>query len=143
LPESQAPAFDPGPGDVLFIESSVRYQPTSAWQAQLNYTRNRLVRHDTGRVAFDDNVFSLRSTYQFTRNTFARMRLDYSNISTRFRPQLTLGWTPSPGTAIYAGYNDDLNYHGYNPYTGLHEPGFRGNGRTFFIKASYLFRKSF
>ena len=137
------PGFDPGAGDQIFIESSVRYQPTAAWQAQLNYTRSRLVRHDTGKVAFDDNVFSLRSTYQFTRNTFARMRLDYSNISTRIRPQLIFGWTPSPGTAIYAGYNDDLNYHGYNPYTGLHEPGFRGNGRTFFIKASYLFRKSF
>ncbi|MDQ4123079.1 MAG: carbohydrate binding family 9 domain-containing protein [Acidobacteriota bacterium] len=135
--------YDPGAGDQLYIEASVRYQPTAEWQAQFNYNRVRLVRNDTGRVAFDDNVFSLRSVYQFTRNTFARMRLDYSNISTRIRPQFVLGWTPSPGTAIYAGYNDDLNYHGYNPYTGRHEPGFRGNGRTFFIKASYLFRKSF
>lgn len=137
------PALDPGSGNQLFIEASVRYQPTSAWQAQLNYNRRRLVRNDTGRVAFDDNIFSLRSTYQFSRNVFARMRLDYSNISTRFRPQLIFGWTPSPGTAFYAGYNDDLNYHGFNPYTGLHEPGFRGNSRTFFIKASYLFKKSF
>jgi hypothetical protein len=143
LPLLSAPGLDPGPGDQLYIESSVRYQPTTAWQTQLNYTRTRLTRHDNGKVAFDDNVFSLRSTYQFTRNTFARTRLDYSNISTRFRPQLILGWTPSPGTALYAGYNDDLNYHGYNPYTGLRESGFHGNGRSFFIKAAYLFRKSF
>lgn len=143
LPLLQTPGLDPGPGDQLYIESSVRYQPTAAWQTQVNYNRTRLTRHDTEKVAFDDNVFSLRSTYQFTRNTFARMRLDYSNISTRFRPQLIFGWTPNPGTALYAGYNDDLNYHGYNPYTGQHEPGFRGNGRSFFIKASYLFRKSF
>ena len=142
-PLTQTPGLDPGPGDQLYIESSVRYQPTAEWQAQLNYTRTRLVRHDTGQVAFDDNVFSFRSVYQFTRDTFIRMRLDYSNISTRFRPQLIFGWTPSPGTAFYAGYNDDLNYQGYNPYTGLPEPGFRGNGRTFFIKASYLFKKSF
>ena len=142
-PTLSVPGFDPGPGKQLYLEASVRYQPTTAWQAQFNYNRIRLVRDDTGRVAFDDNIFSLRSTYQFTRNTFARMRLDYSNISTRFRPQLIFGWTPSPGTAIYAGYNDDLNYHGFNPYTGLREPGFRGNGRTFFIKASYLFKKSF
>jgi hypothetical protein len=141
--EPRKPGFDPGAGDQFFMESSLRYQPTAAWQAQINYTRTRLVRHDTGRVAFDDNVFSLRSTYQFTRNTFARMRLDYSNVSTRIRPQFILGWTPSPGTAIYAGYNDDLNYRGFNPFTGVHEHGFRGNGRTFFIKASYLFRKSF
>jgi hypothetical protein len=137
------PGFDPGPGDQLFIESTLRYQPTSAWQAQLNYTRTRLTRHDTGRVAFDDNVYSLRSTYQFTRDIFARMRLDYSNISTRFRPQLIFGWTPSPGTAFYAGYNDDFNYNGFNPFSRLPENGFRSNGRSFFIKASYLFRKNF
>ncbi|HLM02706.1 MAG TPA: carbohydrate binding family 9 domain-containing protein, partial [Pyrinomonadaceae bacterium] len=45
------PALDPGAGDQLFIESSIRYQPTSAWQMQLNYTRRRLTRHDTGLVA--------------------------------------------------------------------------------------------
>jgi hypothetical protein len=139
----QSAPFDPGPGDQLFIESSLRYQPTSAFQSQLSYKKIRLVRHDTGLTAFDDNIFSLRSTYQFTRSTFARLRLDYSTVSARLRPQLVIGWTPSPGTALYAGYNDDLNYNGYNPYTGVPEPGFRGNGRSFFIKASYLFRKSF
>jgi Carbohydrate family 9 binding domain-like/Domain of unknown function (DUF5916) len=138
-----APGLDPGAGDVLYIESSIRYQPTSALQIQLNYNRSRLTRNDTERVAFDDNVFSLRSTYQFTRSIFARMRLDYSNISTRVRPQFIFGWTPSPGTAFYAGYNDDFNYNGFNPFNRQYEPGFSGNGRTFFIKASYLFRKSF
>ncbi|HRH41522.1 MAG TPA: carbohydrate binding family 9 domain-containing protein [Pyrinomonadaceae bacterium] len=140
---TSAPALDPGAGDMLYIESSVRYQPTSAFQLQMNYNRRKLTRDDTNRVAFDDNIYSFRSTYQFTRSTFARVRLDYSNISTRFRPQVIFGWTPSPGTAIYAGYNDDLNYSGFNPYTGLREPGFSGNGRSFFIKASYLFKKSF
>jgi hypothetical protein len=139
------PGLDPGPGDQLTIESTIRYQPTTAFQTQLNYTKRRLVRHDTGLVAFDDNLFSSRSVYQFTRNTFARLRLDYSTLNRRVRPQFVLGWTPSPGTAIYAGYNDDINYKGYNPFIEqpTQEPGFRSNGRTFFIKASYLFRKSF
>ena len=137
------PAYDPGAGDSTYIESSVRYQPTTAFQIQVNYTRSRLIRNDTERVAFDDNILSLRSTYQFTRNIFARVRLDYSNISSRIRPQFVAGWTPSPGTAIYVGYNDDLNYRGFNPYTGQQEPGLRGNGRSFFIKMAYLFRKSF
>jgi hypothetical protein len=135
--------FDPGTGNQLSIQSSFRYQPTKAFQTQLNYTKTRLVRDDTGLVAFDDNIFSSRSTYQFNRNTFARLRLDYSTLSTRLRPQLIVGWTPNPGTALYAGYNDDFSRNGYNPFTGGFEPGFRQNGRTFFIKASYLFRKSF
>jgi hypothetical protein len=144
-PVISVPGLDPGPGDQLTIESTIRYQPTTAFQTQLNYTKRRLVRHDTRLVAFDDNLFSSRSVYQFTRNTFARLRLDYSTLNRRIRPQFVLGWTPSPGTAIYAGYNDDINYKGYNPFIErpTQEPGFRSNGRTFFIKASYLFRKSF
>ncbi|HEX6187563.1 MAG TPA: hypothetical protein VFZ40_05760, partial [Pyrinomonadaceae bacterium] len=59
------------------------------------------------------------------------------------RGQFLLGWTPNPGTAFYAGYNDDLNRNGFNRFTGDLEPGFRRNGRTFFIKMSYLIRKSF
>lgn len=139
----QGAPLDPGPGNQLTIDSVFRYQPTSAFQTQLNYTKRRLVRHDTGLVAFDDNLFSSRSTYQFSRNTFARLRLDYSTLNTHLRPQLVVGWTPNPGTALYLGYNDDLSYNGYNQFTGQFEPGLRGNGRTFFIKASYLFRKSF
>ncbi len=135
--------LDPGPGDQLTLAATARYQPTSAFQTQLNYNKVRLIRDDTHLLAFDDNIFSSRSTYQFTRNTFARLRLDYSTLAARFRPQFVLGWTPNPGTAFYVGYNDDLNYRGYNPYSGQYEPGLHGNGRTFFIKASYLFKRSF
>jgi hypothetical protein len=59
------------------------------------------------------------------------------------RGQFLLGWTPNPGTAFYIGYNDDLNLNGFNRFSGDLEPGFRRNGRTFFIKMSYLFRRSF
>ena len=141
----QGAGQDPGPGDQLLLETSFRYQPTTAFQTQLNYTKRHMTRQDTRLVAFDDNVFSWRSTYQFTRDIFARLRVDYSTLNKRVRPQFVLGWTPSPGTALYAGYNDDINYNGYNPYmqSPTQERGFRSNGRTFFIKASYLFKKSF
>jgi hypothetical protein len=137
------PALDPGPGDQLTLQSTIRYQPTSAFQTQLDFNKRRLVRHDTGLVSFDDNIFSSRSTYQFTRNTFARLRVDYSSLERRIRPQFVMGWTPNPGTAVYVGYSDDVNYNGYNPYTHRYEPGLHGNGRSFFIKLSYLFKKSF
>lgn len=133
--------FDPGAGRALYIESSVYYQPTNKLNTSLDYTKSRLIRNDTDLVAFDDNIFTFRSTYQFTRNTFARARIDYSTLTTRFRPQFLLGWTPNPGTAVYVGYNDDLNRNGFNPFTGGFEPGLRRNTRTFFLKMSYLFRR--
>ena len=100
-------------------------------------------RFDTGEVAFDVNIVSLRTTYQFTRFLFARGRIDYDSTVSNYRGQFLLGWTPNPGTAFYVGYNDDVNQHGFNPLSGRLEPGFRRNGRTFFIKMSYLFRRSF
>jgi hypothetical protein len=138
----QRAPLDPGASNEWFLESNVTYKPTDALNLQLFYTKNRLTRQDTGRTAFDDNIFSLRSTYQFTRFWFARARADYTTLGSRVRAQLLLGWTPNPGTTFFVGYNDDLNRHGFNPYSGELEPGFRRNGRLFFVKASYLFRRS-
>nr|QEO74651.1 hypothetical protein [uncultured bacterium] len=134
---------DPGPGKELRLDLNFSYQPTDVLRFDLGYTKDRLIRNDTGLVAFDDNIVSLRSTYQFTRFVFARARIDYDSLEANVRGQFLLGWTPNPGTSFYVGYNDDINHNGFNPFTGQLEPGFRRNGRTFFIKMSYLFRRSF
>ena len=134
---------DPGAGTEWKVESEFSFQPTDALRLNLFYNKDRLRRGDTGLVAFDDNIFSLRGTYQFTRFWFARARADYSTLSSQVRMQYLLGWTPNPGTALYAGYNDDLSHNGFNPFSGSLEPGFRRNGRIFFIKMSYLLRRSF
>ena len=134
--------LDPGTGNELTIYSTFTYKPTDALRLSLNYTKDKLVRHDTKLTAFDDNIFELRGTYQFSRFTFARARVDYDTLAANIRAQFLLGWTPNPGTAFYIGYNDDMNYRGYNPFTDQFEPGFRRNGRSFFIKMSYLFSRS-
>jgi len=135
-------ALDPGAGKSLDISATFTFQPTNALRASLDYTKSKLTRYDTGRVAFDDNIFALKATYQFTRFTFARARVDYDTLAANVRGQFLLGWTPNPGTAFYVGYNNDLNRNGFNPFTGQVERGFRRNGQTFFIKMSYLFRRS-
>ncbi|HEY6230823.1 MAG TPA: DUF5916 domain-containing protein [Pyrinomonadaceae bacterium] len=135
--------LDPGPGNFWDVELSAGLQPTNELNMSLSYVKNRQTRFDTGRVAFDDNIYALKSTYQFTRFIFARARVDYETLTTNIRGQFLLGWTPNPGTALYLGYNDDLNRNGFSPFNGQLEPGFRRNGRTFFIKMSYLFRRSF
>jgi len=135
--------LDPGPGRSLGINAGVAFQPTNELRASLDYTKSRLRRNDTRLLAFDENIFSFRSTYQFTRFIFLRARADYDTLEANVRGQLLFGYTPNPGTAFYVGYNDDLNRNGFNPFTGQLEPGFRRNGRTFFVKMSYLIRKSF
>lgn len=134
--------LDPGPGDKLFIDATVNYQPTNALRLSLGYIKSRLARQDTKRVAFDSNIFAFRSTYQFTRSLATRARLDYDTLASSVRGQFLLAWTPSPGTSMFVGYNDDLNYDGFNPFTGQRELGFVRNRREFFVKMSYLFRRS-
>jgi hypothetical protein len=143
LPSFCRAPLDPGPGDFLHIDGGITYQPTTALSATLNFTKERLRRYDTGLLAFDENIISLRSTYQFSRFLFARGRLDFDSLASNVKGQFLLGYTPNPGTAFYVGYNDDLNRRGFNPFSGALEPGFRRNGRVFFVKMSYLFRKSF
>ncbi len=135
--------LDPGTGNRIFFATRVELKPTDPLSFSLQYNKARLVRNDTGGTAFDTNIFSLRSTYQFTRFIFARLRTDYDTLRANIRGQYLFGWTPSPGKAFYVGYNDDLNFNGFNPYTGLKEPGIAINNRKFFIRMSYLFRKSF
>jgi hypothetical protein len=135
--------LDPGPGEFIHFDASATLQPTDELRFTLSFTKERLRRNDTKRLAFDENIISVRGTYQFTRFIFARARLDYDSIASNVKGQFLFGWTPNPGTAFYAGYNDDLNRSGFNPFSGKLEPGFRRNGRTIFIKMSYLFRKSF
>ena len=137
------PGLDPGPGWQFDLNVGGEYKPVDPLRISLDYTKSRLTRNDTHRTAFDANLITLRSTYQFTRFTFVRARWDYDSLRSNASGQFLFGWNPNPGTAFYVGYNDNFNYNGFNPYTGQFEPRFERNSRTFFIRASYLFRKSF
>ena len=134
---------DPGVGSQIDFGAYIELKPSDPFSVSLNYNKSRLTRKDTDETAFDSNIFTLRSTYQFTRFIFTRMRVDYNTLSRNTSGQLLFGWNPSPGTSFYAGYNDNFNYGGFSPFSGQLEPRFERNSRTFFIRMSYLFRKSF
>ena len=139
----QSAPLDPGRGSLLQFNGSISYQPTNELRTQFSINSQRLRRYDTDRVAYAINILTARGTYQFTKATFARLILDYNTLNSRLRSQALFGWTPNPGTAFYAGYNDDLNYDSLHPFTRNIVPGFRRNTRVFFIKMSYLIRRGF
>lgn len=134
---------NPGPGRQMDANLYVTVKPTDPFAFSVSYNKSRLTRNDNRLRSFDSDIVSVRSTYYFTRFLFTRFRLDYDGTEKNFAGQALFGWTPSPGTAVYAGYNDNLNRNGFNPFTGQYEQGFQRNSRTFFIRLSYLFRKSF
>lgn len=136
-------SLDPGPGRRVNFDATINVVPADSLRISFDFRKNRLVRNETNRTAFDANIFTLRSTYQFNRFIFARARGDYNTLRSNVNSQFLFGWNPNPGTAFYAGYNDNFNYNGFNQHTGDFEPGFKRTDRTFFIRVSYLFRKSF
>jgi len=135
--------LNPGTGVEYDLAAEIGYRPMDSLNINLQYSRYHLTRHDTRRAAFNSNIASLRSTYQFSRFTFARLRLDYDSITRRAASQVLFGWNPSPGTAVYFGYNDDLSYNGLSPFTGQYEPRIRQNSHTIFLRLSYLFQRQF
>ena len=136
------PARDPGKALDISYEIGVDLQPTDPWSIELGYEREKLKRNDNKLTAFDSNIYSLRSTYQFTRFIFTRVRMDYETVDGTLNSQILFGWSPNPGTAFYIGYNDNSNYRAYNEFRNRFDDSFRRDGRRFFIRMSYLFRKS-
>lgn len=135
---------DPVPGRQIDAEVWGEYKPLEPLRFNFSYRKSRLDHIDDRERAFDSDIVSLKTTYQFTRFVFARVRVDYFSDQKNFAMQALWGWNPSPGTALYVGYNDNFNYNGYSPNPPyVYEPGVGRNQRTFFIRASYLFRKSF
>jgi hypothetical protein len=136
-----AAPLDPGPASSSSIGGEVTWRPVDALRTSVDASRNRLVRNDNGRTAYDATLVSWRTTYQFTRFAFVRLRTDWDSAFATMRGQYLAGWTPSPGTAVYAGYNDVATIDGFDVATGAPAPGFRRTGRTVFVKVSYMLRR--
>ena len=133
---------NPGPGIQFDANLYMEFKPVDPLRLSVSYNKSRLVRNDNKVRSFDADLVTLKSTYQFTRFMYTRFRLDYNSLDSNYSGQALFGLNPSPGTAFYVGYNDNFNYKGLSPFTGQIEPGFERNGRTFFVRMSYLFRKS-
>ncbi len=116
-----------------------------------------------GQLVYESQTFRTKLNYQFTRALSARVIVEYDSTlanpaetsiprTKQVQTQALLTWLPHPGTAIYIGYNNDLqNFnHQLCSRTGgtcdLTQPilprgaGYLDDGRQFFIKASYLLR---
>lgn len=137
LQDPNAP-LDPGPASARSIGGDVTWRPVDALRTSVDASRNTLVRNDNGRTAYDATLVSWRTTYQFTPFAFIRLRTDWDSASATLRGQYLFGWTPNPGTAIYAGYNEAATIDGVA--AGVPVTGYRRTGRTVFVKLSYLLR---
>lgn len=132
--------LDPGPARSVGYGAGVSFRPSEALSMGLNHSASKLTRRDTGLLVYSAQFFSASARYQFTRTTGLRAVMHYETLGRGASGQFLFSWTPSPGTALYAGYNDSLTYRPLDWLTGLEGNGLVRQSRTVFVKASYLFR---
>ena len=117
----------------------------------------------SGALVYESQTFRTKINYQFTRSLSARAILEYDSTlanpaetsllrTKQIGTQVLLTWLPHPGTAVYFGYNNDLQNldralcarrpNGTCDSSGTtpRSADYLNDGRQIFVKASYLFR---
>jgi hypothetical protein len=146
------------------LQALFTLQPLRQLTADNTYLLDRDFAVAGGAFVYESQTFRTKVNYQFTRAISARVIVEYDSTlanqaETSLRrtkqvgTQALLTWLPHPGTAVYIGYNNDLQNldrtlcnRGLN---GACDPGntavprssqYFNDGKQIFIKASYLFR---
>jgi hypothetical protein len=138
LADPDAP-LDPGTGRSQDWTISLDLHPTDALRFTLDWSRSLLVRDDTERVAYDQRLVTLRTSYQFTRAFFVRLRASYDSLVGRSLGEALVAWTPTPGTAVYGGCEEPRRRDPRRFRPGDPLSGWSRLERTLFLKVSYRF----
>ena len=156
--------YDPAAGQAPTIGHEDQANLTLTFHAygRLRIDNAYLLEHirerDAHLTAVTNHIVRSKWNYQFTRDLSARVILQYNAVlsnptisslspTKNFNADFLITYLIHPGTAIYVGYNSDLENLNRNlavdPVTGfiLTTPrGYINDSRQFFVKASYLFR---
>jgi hypothetical protein len=151
-----------------FIQALISIDPIRQVTIDNTYLLDRDHKAHTGEDVYESQTFRTKINYQFTRAFSARAIVEYDSVlvnpletslqrNKHVSTEALLTWLPHPGTAIYVGYNNDIQNLSRTLCTRLTAVGSGGgcdpnappptrssnylnDGRQFFIKASYLLR---
>ena len=142
----------------------VTLQPIRQLTADNIYLLDRDHSVADGALVYESQTFRTKVNYQFTRAISARVIVEYDSTlanpaetslprTKQIGTEALFTWLPHPGTAVYVGYNNDLQ--NLAPSLCNRLPGgacdpdnnvpprstnFLNDGKQIFVKASYLFR---
>ncbi len=146
------------------VQALVTLQPLRQLTMDNTYLLDRNHAVADHNLVYENQVIRTKLNYQFTRAFSARVIVEYDSLlanpletsllrTKQVGTQALLTWLPHPGTAIYVGYNNDLQNldrtlcnresNGACDSTNTVVPrssNYLNDGRQFFVKASYLFR---
>lgn len=160
-PVAGQPPFLLNQQDVQFLFT---LQPLRQLTDDNTYLLDRDFAAHGGQFVYESQTFRTKLNYQFTRAISARLIVEYDSTlanpaqtsiarTKQIGTQALLTWLPHPGTAVYIGYNNDLQnldrtlcnrlQNGAcdpNNTTVPRASNYLNDGKQIFVKASYLFR---
>jgi hypothetical protein len=153
-PQNQPPALgNEDVGNLL-----VSFLPVHRLKIDNTYLYERLRDRTTGASVFDNHILRSKWNWQFNPQLSLRLILQYTatlsnpaltslQTTKQFNADFLITYLVHPGTAIYIGYNSDLQ--NYDPSLAVDPTtlniqrtrnGYINDSRQFFVKVSYLFR---
>ena len=155
----------PSTMDEQTLQALVTLQPVRQLTMDNTYLFDRDRSVADHALVYENQVIRTKINYQFTRAFSARVIVEYDSLlanpletsllrTKEVGTQALLTWLPHPGTAIYVGYNNDIqnldrdlcdreSNGSCGPPGSLgppRSPNYLNDGRQIFVKASYLFR---
>ena len=138
------------------VNFTATLRPITPLRIDNTYLLLRLTDRHDGASIFSSHVLRSKWNWQFTRELSLRLILQYDGLlanpartslptSKNFNTDFLITYLVHPGTAIYLGYNSNLQNIDLiqTPLSGpeiIRTNGFNNDSRGFFVKASYLFR---
>ncbi len=136
----------------------VSFLPAHRLKIDNTYLYERLRDRFTGASIFDNHILRSKWNWQFNQQLSVRLILQYTatlanpaltslQTTKEFNTDFLITYLVHPGTAIYVGYNSDLQ--NYDPSLAVDPAtlnilrtrnGYINDSRQFFVKVSYLFR---
>ncbi len=147
-----------------YLQALLTIQPLRSLTIDNTYLLDRDRPAAGGMLAFENQTLRTKINYQFTRALSARVITEYDSLlvnpaetslvrTKQIGTQALLTWLPHPGTAVYLGYNNDLQnldrrlcVRGAEGTCDPDAPalprskGYLNDGRQIFLKVSYLLR---
>ena len=139
--------------------ATLTIRPIKPLKIENTYLLERLRDRQTGLAIFNNHIAQSKWNWQFTRTLSLRAIMQYNTTlanphftslqtTKEFNGDFLLTYLVHPGTAVYVGYNSDLQNLSrtldVDPNTGLINrtaTGYINEGRQFFVKISYLFQR--
>jgi hypothetical protein len=147
-----------------YLQALVTVLPIRNVTIDNTYLLDRDHEEHGGQSVYENQVLRTKINYQFTRAFSARVIVEYDSVLVNplqtslqrtkgVSTEALLTWLPHPGTAVYVGYNNDIQNLDRalcsRTQSGECDPNlpvlprssqYLNDGRQIFVKASYLFR---